>query len=223
MTPASQSPRHWVIGDVHGCSTALRDLVDLLPARDRLVLCGDVINRGPRILEAMELAWDLVASGRAVWLSGNHEADLVASLRWGPGQGPSGLAGCDTYRQLGQHLCRSWLPRLASLPLVHWGDGWAATHAGFDPFSWQPHLRIRLPFWQAYDGRFGTVIVGHTPVPAVQRLDSIVMVDTGACYGGMLSAYCPETGEVCQVKGLTPLGGVVHPRLRSLAASAPTG
>jgi len=28
----------------------------------------------------MELAWGLVASGRAVWLKGNHEADLVARL-----------------------------------------------------------------------------------------------------------------------------------------------
>jgi serine/threonine protein phosphatase 1 len=27
------------------------------------------------------------------------------------------------------------------------------------------------------------------------------MVDTGACYGGELSAYCPETGEIRQVPG----------------------
>jgi hypothetical protein len=31
-----------------------------------------------------------------------------------------------------------------------------------------------------------------------------VMVDTGACYGGDLSAYCPETGEVVTVPGLRP-------------------
>jgi hypothetical protein len=27
------------------------------------------------------------------------------------------------------------------------------------------------------------------------------MVDTGACYGGDLSAYCPETGEIRRVPG----------------------
>ena len=204
MTPSSPTQHHWVIGDVHGCAQSLRDLVERLPAGDRLVLCGDVINRGPRILEAMELAWELVASGRASWLQGNHEADLVMALRQGPWQALSGLAGCDTYRQLGDRLCRTWLERLEQLPCVHWGQGWVATHAGFDPLSWQPHLNIRAPFWQAYDGRFGTVIVGHTPGPSVRRYGSIVMVDSGACYGGELSAYCPETGEVVSVPGLRP-------------------
>ena len=204
MTPNSPNQRHWVIGHVHGCAQSLRQLLQQLPPEDPLVLCGDVINRGPRILEAMELAWELVTTGRATWLQGNHEAELVMALRQGPWQGPSGLAGCDTYRQLGDRLCRSWIERLEQLPRAHFGDGWAATHAGFDPLSWQPHLSIRAPFWQAYDGRFGDVIIGHTPVSAVKRFGAIVMVDTGACYGGSLSAYCPETGAVVQVPGLRP-------------------
>ena len=58
-----------------------------------------------------------------------------------------------------------------------------------------------MPFWQAYDGRFGDVVIGHTPGPQVRRLGKIVMVDTGACYGGDLSAYCPETGEIRRVAG----------------------
>ena len=196
MTPPSRSPHHWVIGDVHGCADALATLVEELPPQDRLVLCGDVINRGSRIEAAMELAWSLVESGRGIWLMGNHERDLVEALRaegWNPG---AALAGCDTYRQLGGRRCRQWLPRLAHLPLVHWGDGWCATHAGFDPFSWEPHLRIRATFWRAYDGRFGDVVVGHTPGAEVRRIGSIVLIDTGACYGGTLTAYCPETGEI---------------------------
>ena len=59
-----------------------------------------------------------------------------------------------------------------------------------------------MAFWQAYDGRFGEVVIGHTPGPYVRRLGQIVMVDTGACYGGELSAYCPETGVVRSVPGL---------------------
>jgi serine/threonine protein phosphatase 1 len=77
-----------------------------------------------------------------------------------------------------------------------------ATHAGFDPSTWQPDLRVRLDFWQNYDGRFGDVVIGHTPGPHVRRLHHIVMVDTGACYGGDLSAYCPETQAVIAVPGL---------------------
>ncbi|MEB3322739.1 MAG: metallophosphoesterase [Synechococcaceae cyanobacterium] len=205
MTSPTRPPRHWVIGDVHGCAEALVALLERLPAGDRLVFCGDVINRGPAIAAAMDLAWGLVRSGRAVWLQGNHERELVDGLR-GPagGRAHHRLAGCATFRQLGEAGCRAWIDRLESLPLAYWAEGWVATHAGFDPLSWQPHLAIRLPFWQAYDGRFGDVVVGHTPGPRVRRLDRIVMVDTGACYGGPLSAYCPETGEVRQVAGARP-------------------
>ena len=75
MTSPIRPARHWVIGDVHGCAEALRRLLRLLPAEDRLIFNGDVINRGPQILEAMELVWSQVRSGRGVWLQGNHEAE----------------------------------------------------------------------------------------------------------------------------------------------------
>lgn len=205
MSASSSGQHHWVIGDVHGCAQSLSQLVERLPRRDHLVLCGDVINRGPRIQEAMDLAWDLVQSGRCTWLMGNHEADLIAALRQATGATTChALAGCDTYRQLGERRCHSWLERLEQLPLAYWGDGWVATHAGFDPVSWKPHLRIRAPFWQAYDGRFGTVVIGHTPGSQVRRFGAIVMVDTGACYGGELSAYCPQSAAVVQVSGVRP-------------------
>ena len=219
MTSPLRSRRHWVIGDVHGCADALRELIRLIPQGDPLVLCGDVINRGPQILETMELAWSLVESGRAVWLQGNHEADLAKALAKGSQQAQRVLAGCTTFRQLGERTCRKWLGRLANLPTTYTGDGWVATHAGFDPQTWQPDLNIRMAFWQAYDGRFGEVIIGHTPGPHVRRLNQIVMVDTGACYGGELSAYCPETGAILQVPGLRNLAPT--PALAGSTSPAP--
>ncbi|MFN5464697.1 MAG: metallophosphoesterase [Cyanobacteriota bacterium] len=194
-------PRHWVIGDVHGCAEALAHLLALLPTGDRLVLLGDVINRGPAIEEAMELAWGLVSSGRGVWLMGNHEKRLLEALATQRGDLFRLLAGCDTYRQLGDRTCRLWMERLQGLPTAYWGTDWVATHAGFDPISWTPDLSIRLPFWQAYDGRYGEVIVGHTPAQHVRRLDRILLIDTGACYGGRLTAYCPESGDLLSVPG----------------------
>jgi serine/threonine protein phosphatase 1 len=220
MSPPPHSPRHWIIGDVHGCADSLLELVARLPGDDRLVFCGDVINRGPRIEAAMDTAWQLVESGRAVWLMGNHERDLVDALRSDDGRRQRNLVGCDTYRQLGARGCRGWLERLERLPMAFWGSGWVATHAGFDPLSWQPHLSIRLPFWQAYDGRFGEVVVGHTPGRQVRRLDRIVLIDTGACFGGSLTAYCPETGEQRQVPGLSQPSFPRSPRRLTAAASA---
>ncbi|MEI8250577.1 MAG: metallophosphoesterase [Synechococcus sp. ELA057] len=213
------SGRHWVISDVHGCADALLELVSRLPADDRIVLCGDVINRGPQIEAAMDLAWDLVIRGRAVWLMGNHEQRLVELLRRDGALAFDELLGCATFRQLGERGCSRWLERLERLPLAYWGRGWVATHAGFDPVTWLPDLSVRMPFWQAYDGRFGEVIVGHTPGPEVRRLSGrITLIDTGACYGGPLTAYCPETGLWEQVPGLSGLSGR---RDLSLAGSTP--
>ena len=72
--------RHWVIGDVHGCYQPLRNLLYTLPPNDHLVFCGDLINRGEAIHATMDLVWDLFQAGRATWLRGNHEQDLIDAL-----------------------------------------------------------------------------------------------------------------------------------------------
>ncbi|MCP9818496.1 metallophosphoesterase [Synechococcus sp. Cruz-9H2] len=216
MASTPQPPRHWVIGDVHGCATALQDLITRLPLSDRLIFCGDLINRGPQIERTLILAWDLVGQGRAVWLRGNHEQSLLKALsrRRGTSTSDPALEGSDTYRQLGSRQCRLWRERLEGLPLAYWGEDWVATHAGFDPSTWLPHLSIRQPFWSQYDGRFGDVIIGHTPVARVERsANGIVKIDTGACYGGRLSAYCPETAELISVPGLRS----IHSQLPALS------
>ena len=186
-----------MIGDVHGCYEPLCSLLAKLPPNDHLVFCGDVINRGEAIPATMDLVWDLTQAGRATWLRGNHEQDLIDAL-----ESQQGLSQHDTYGQLGDSIARQWLPRLQQLPLVYRGDGWCATHAGFNTVG-EPDLSIRDPFWEDYDGRFGLVVVGHTPRPQVERLASIVLIDTGAVYGGCLTAYCPETDAVVEVEGAT--------------------
>ena len=122
-----RSRRHWVIGDVHGCHQPLCHLLATLPPSDHLVFCGDVINRGEAIPATMDLVWDLVQAGSATWLRGNHEQDLIDAL-----ESQDGLSQHATYAQLGDSSARQWLPRLQQLPLIYRGDGWCATHAGFN-------------------------------------------------------------------------------------------
>ena len=172
-----------MIGDVHGCHQSLLNLLAVLPSGDHLVFLGDVINRGDATEATMDLVWDLVTLGRATWLRGNHEQDLIDALQ----------SSSETTTQ-------QWLHRLEQLPLVYRGDGWIATHAGFNSHG-EPDLSIRDPFWESYDGRYGLVVIGHTPRPQLQRIGRIVLIDTGAVYGGLLSAYCPETDAVVQVPG----------------------
>ena len=217
--------RHWVIGDVHGCYQPLRQLLATLPPNDHLVFCGDVINRGEAIPATMDLVWDLIQAGRATWLRGTHEQDLLDALQnRAASSSQEGLSQHATYGQLGDSSARQWLPRLQQLPLVYRGDGWCATHAGFNAEG-QPDLSIRDPFWEAYDGRFGLVVVGHTPRPQVERFGSIVLIDTGAVYGGCLTAYCPETDAVVQVQGAAtetafPRPSDLNRRLSVLAGEA---
>ena len=200
---------HWVIGDVHGCHHALCDLLSVLPDRDQLIFLGDLINRGPGIEATMNLAWDFVQQGRAIWLRGNHEQALIDALQAVGPEGHDRLLQQETYRQLGDRLTRRWLQRLIQLPLMYQSDGWMATHAGFNSDG-QPDLSIRDSFWDSYDGRYGRVVIGHTPRSQVERRRHIVMIDTGAVYGGYLSAYCPETDAVVQVRGCRTLA--THPR-----------
>ncbi|AIR91527.1 metallophosphoesterase [Pseudomonas cremoricolorata] len=76
-----------IIGDVHGCAQTLERLLDTLgyhrlggvwrhPRRQVLFL-GDIIDRGPRIREALHLVHDMVEAGQALCIMGNHEYNAL--------------------------------------------------------------------------------------------------------------------------------------------------
>ncbi|BCG23548.1 hypothetical protein TUM18999_17390 [Pseudomonas tohonis] len=76
-----------LIGDVHGCARTLERLLDRLgyrkhgdvwqhPRRMALFL-GDIIDRGPRIREALHLVHAMVEAGQARCIMGNHEFNAI--------------------------------------------------------------------------------------------------------------------------------------------------
>ena len=77
-----------LIGDVHGCAKALERLLERLgyrseagvwrhPRRMALFL-GDILDRGPRIREALEIVRLMCEAGSAQCLMGNHEFHALA-------------------------------------------------------------------------------------------------------------------------------------------------
>jgi bis(5'-nucleosyl)-tetraphosphatase (symmetrical) len=69
-----------LVGDVQGCCGALDRLLDVTgfsPSRDRLVVLGDLVNRGPESLRVLQRLSALGAS--ATCLLGNHDLHLLAA------------------------------------------------------------------------------------------------------------------------------------------------
>lgn len=70
------------IGDVQGCADELAELVDRAASEFgedyQLWVAGDLVNRGPGNLQALELVRSLWEEGRAEYILGNHEIFLIA-------------------------------------------------------------------------------------------------------------------------------------------------
>ena len=69
----------WAIGDVHGYADTLLELLDSLKlsSRDRVVLLGDLVDRGPRSCEVIQIARE---NPQIFSVLGNHEEMMLKSF-----------------------------------------------------------------------------------------------------------------------------------------------
>lgn len=69
--------RSIIIGDVHGCYHELLQLLDQIdysPSRDRLISCGDLVEKGPLSNDVVEM---FRRTPNTVAIKGNHEDGLL--------------------------------------------------------------------------------------------------------------------------------------------------
>ena len=71
--------RHLAIGDIHGCITALKALIDTIgpTSDDIIVTLGDYVDRGPDSRAVLDTVIELHAAGSLIPLRGNHEIMLL--------------------------------------------------------------------------------------------------------------------------------------------------
>lgn len=131
----------YAIGDLQGCYDELRRLLDRLrfdPAVDRLLLAGDLVNRGPGSLQVLRFVRSLGSAAEAVL--GNHDIHLLACAHGAP------LKAGDTLDEVLAAPDRDELiDWLARRPLALWDAQSEALliHAGLPP-QWTRQRALEL-------------------------------------------------------------------------------
>jgi protein phosphatase len=225
-----------IIGDVHGCCGDLEDLLGRLgyvescldyddpqwgnrafvhPEGRKAVFLGDLVDRGPCILDAVRLVRNMVRIGSALCVPGNHDMKLLKKLRGKNVQVTHGLADTlaelDALSGVAGGLFRNELADFLDGLVSHYvlDDGkLVVAHAGMkEEMQGRGSARVRdfalygettgetdefgLPVrydWaREYRGQ-AMVVYGHTPVPEPEWLNRTVNIDTGCVFGGRLTA-----------------------------------
>ncbi|AJE43023.1 polynucleotide kinase-phosphatase [Streptomyces nodosus] len=238
-----------IIGDVHGCSAELEVLLGKLgyvdgthPEGRTAVFVGDLVDRGPDSPGVLRRVMSMVASGDALCVPGNHENKYGRHLRGRKVQHTHGLA--ETIAQMEgeseefRQRVREFIDGLVShyvldggsLVVCHAGlpekyhgrtSGRVRSHALYGETTGETDefgLPVRYPWAEEYRGR-AAVVYGHTPVPKAGWLNNTICLDTGAVFGGRLTALRWPERELVDV----PAERVWYEPLKPLADEAPGG
>jgi serine/threonine protein phosphatase 1 len=221
-----EGTRYYVIGDIHGrldlfeelIAAIERDDAEATPADTRIVLLGDLVDRGPDSAGVIARARRWQAERRVLLLAGNHEEMFLAAfedtgvlrhfLRHGGRQTILSYGvSRDDYNNAGledlQELMRRAIPDddIRFLRLArdyHVAGDYLFVHAGIAPdvpLADQEghHLRwIREPFLAHPAPHEHMVIHGHTITDGVDLQPNRIGIDTGAYVSGRLTALVLE-------------------------------
>ncbi len=181
------------------------------PDGRRVVFLGDLVDRGPQVPEVLDLAMAMVEAGTALCILGNHENKLGRALAGRNVQVSHGLAESlaqlDTRPAADRARVAAFIDGLVSHYVLD-GGRLVVAHAGLperyhgrtsgrvrnlalygdtsgetDDYG----LPVRYPWADDYRGR-AAVVYGHTPVPVAGWVNNTICLDTGAVFGGELTA-----------------------------------
>ncbi|GAA1803517.1 polynucleotide kinase-phosphatase [Actinomadura chokoriensis] len=211
------------------------------PGGRTAVFVGDLVDRGPDSPGVLRLVMGMVAAGNALCVSGNHEAKLVRALRGRKVRATHGLeVSLEQFAAVDDDFRADALAFMDGL-ISHYvldGGRLVVAHAGLkeeyhgrasgrvrsfalygdttgetDEYG----LPVRYPWARDYRGK-AMVVYGHTPVPEAEWVNNTICLDTGAVFGGKLTALRYPERELVSV----PAGQVWYEPTRPLE-SPPAG
>ena len=205
----------FVIGDVHGCCEKLNNLLGKIEPdlkRDRLVMLGDYIDRGPDSCGVLHTIVKLqrdFGKEHVVLLRGNHEQMAVDFFRrgdtcflWNGGE-----ETLKSFARNNEDLER-YIDFFEDLPFFFEDDHFIYVHGGIQPGVPLPEqskhdlLWLREKFIFSPEREEKTVVFGHTPTFLIHgKYEPFVStgrigMDTGCVYGGYLSAIEIQEGRI---------------------------
>jgi hypothetical protein len=189
----------------------LTDLIELLGlgADDRIVAVGDLVVKGPRSHDVLDL---FIADPRFTSVIGNQDRVLRQHWRGEP------VKLTQAQRRTAAELepqRRRYFDFLRTLPYTINLGSHLVVHAGLRPgvprrhqmvsdmtelrtMGANPSSRRGTPWYKIYRGR-KTVLFGHWPALSPRQAAKAIGLDTGCVYGGRLTAYIIETNEFVSV------------------------
>ena len=218
--------RTFAIGDIHGSFDALQSLVDSVNPQpgDRLILLGDLVDRGHRTPDVIQWAIDNPLGLDLQVLRGNHELMMLTApdnpWKFGTWVAVGGKAVLASYLPevdydtldplLYQETWHSHIPEAhwqflqATLP-VYETESEIFVHAGVAPMLPLDQQGEHFLYWQSFHGirphQSGKrIICGHTSQRSGRPADSgyAVCIDTNAWDGGWLTCLEVATNHYWQ-------------------------
>jgi diadenosine tetraphosphatase ApaH/serine/threonine PP2A family protein phosphatase len=201
-----------VVGDIHGCYDELTELLQKVnfTANDRVVAVGDLITKGPKNREVLEL---FMTDPRFSTVIGNH--DLALRRMWNGEKLKLKPSKKTTHKELKADK-ETYAAFLNKAPFTIDLNTHLVVHAGLRPnvamYSQTTEdmtlLRVLgkdreshdgTPWYDVYEGE-KVVLFGHWPAPEPRRGKRAIGLDTGCVYGYNLTAYIIETDELVSVR-----------------------
>jgi protein phosphatase len=244
-----------IIGDVHGCCDELDALLQKLgyarngegtwahPEGRKALFVGDLVDRGPRIVDTLKTVMAMAQTGSALCVPGNHDIKLKRKLEGRDVRVSHGLdrslAELEQQPPEFRAAVQQFIDGLVSHYVFDEGR-LVVAHAGMkeemqgrgsakvrdfalfgettgetDEFG----LPVRYNWASEYRGR-ASVVYGHTPVPDPEWLNRTINIDTGCVFGGRLTALRWPEKEVVSVNALTTYAEPARPFMASPADTA---